>query len=71
MDKYSRIYTTTSGNEPNFESLSTQDKATIREQIRDVLDQRFTFVRYNGLTRTNIPEYTKEGMYDDSVVIVD
>jgi hypothetical protein len=71
MDKHSRIYTTTSGNEPNFESLSTQDKATIREQIRDVLDQRFTFVRYNGLTRTNIPEYTKEGMYDDSVVIVD
>ena len=71
MDKHSRIYTTTSGNEPNFESLSTQDKATIREQIKDVLDQRFTFVRYNGLTRTNIPEYTKEGMYDDSVVIVD
>jgi hypothetical protein len=71
MDKNSRIYTTTSGNEPNFESLSTQDKATIREQIKDVLDQRFTFVRYNGLTRTNIPEYTKEGMYDDSVVIVD
>ena len=71
MDKHNRIYTTTSGNEPNFESLSTQDKKAIREQISDLLEQRFTFVRYNGLTRTNIPEYTKEGMYDDSVVIID
>jgi Type III restriction enzyme, res subunit/Helicase conserved C-terminal domain len=71
MDRNNRIYTTTSGNEPNFESLSTQDKKAIREQISDLLEQRFTFVRYNGLTRTNIPEYTKEGMYDDSVVIID
>ena len=71
MDKNNRIYTTTSGNEPNFESLSTQDKKAIREQIADLLEQRFTFVRYNGLTRSNIAEYIVEGMYDDSVVIID
>lgn len=71
MDKHNRIYTTTSGNEPNFEKLSTQDRTTIREQIKDVLEQRFNFVRYNGLSRNNIAEYTVEGMYDDSVVIID
>jgi superfamily II DNA or RNA helicase len=71
MDKHSRIYTTTSGNEPNFESLSTQDKKLIREQIKDILEQRFTFIRYTGLTRNSIAEYTTEGMYDDSVVIID
>ena len=71
MDKHNRIYTTTSGNEPNFESLSTQDKKLIREQIKDILEQRFTFVRYTGLTRNSIEEYTAEGMYDDSVVIID
>jgi hypothetical protein len=71
MDKYNRIYITAPSETPNFDSLSTQDKAAIREQIKDVLDQRFNFVRYNGLTRTSIAEYTKEGQYDDSVVIID
>ena len=71
MDKHNRIYVTTPSEQPNFESLSTQDKAAIREQIKDVLERRFNFVRYNGLTRTSIPDYVKEGMYDDSVVIID
>jgi hypothetical protein len=71
MDKHNRIYTTTSGNEPNFESLSTQDKKLIREQIKDILEQRFTFIRYTGLTQKSIEDYTKQGMYDNSVVIID
>lgn len=71
MDKHTRIFSTTPSQQPNFESLTAQDKAAIREQIRDILNQRFNFVRYNGLTRASISEYTKEGMYDDSVVIVD
>jgi hypothetical protein len=71
MDKNKRIYVTTPSQTPNFESLDSKDKAAIRAQISDIIDQRFNFVRYNGLTRASIPEYTKEGMYDDSVVIVD
>lgn len=71
MDTHNRIFVTTPSQQPNFESLSTQDKAAIRSQIADVLNQRFNFVRYNGLTRNSIGDYTKEGMYDDSVVIVD
>ena len=71
MNKHSQIYITTKSEAANFESLSTKDKANIREQIKDILDQRFNFVRYNGLTRSNIAEHTKEGQYDDSVVIVD
>ena len=71
MDKYGKIYVTTPSETPNFESLATNDKKEIRAQIKDVLEQRFNFIRYNGLTRSNIGEYTAEGMYDDSVVIVD
>jgi len=71
MDTHNRIFVTTPSQQPNFESLSTDDKAAIRAQIADVLNQRFNFVRYNGLTRASIGDYTKEGMYDDSVVIVD
>ena len=71
MDKYGKIYVTTPSETPNFESLATNDKKEIRAQIKDVLEQRFNFIRYNGLTKSNIGEYTAEGMYDDSVVIVD
>ena len=71
MSTHQQIYITTPSETPNFESLSTKDKANIRAQIKDILEQRFNFVRYNGLTRSNIGEYVKEGMYDDSVVIVD
>ena len=71
MSTHQQIYITTPSETPNFESLSTDDKKNIRAQIKDVLEQRFNFVRYNGLTRSNIGEYVKEGMYDDSVVIVD
>lgn len=71
MDKNNRIFITTPSETANFESLSSQDKSAIRSQIADILDQRFNFIRYNGLTRSNIAEYVKEGMYDDSVVIVD
>ena len=71
MEKNQRIFITTPSQTPNFESLDTKDKTAIRAQIKDVLEQRFNFVRYNGLTRSNIAEYVQEGMYDDSVVIVD
>jgi hypothetical protein len=71
MDKHKKFYVTTPSETPNFESLATADKAAIREQIKDVLNQRFNFVRYNGLTRSSIADHTKEGMYDDSVVIID
>jgi len=71
MDKHNQIYITTPSQTPNFESFSVQDKKAIREQIKDVLEQRFNFIRYNGLSTSNIDEYIKDGMYDDSVVIVD
>ena len=71
MEKNQRIFITTPSETPNFESLPTKDKSDIRAQIKDILEQRFNFIRYNGLTRSNIAEYTKEGQYDDSVVIID
>jgi hypothetical protein len=71
MDKHNQIFITTPSQTPNFESFSVQDKKAIREQIKDVLEQRFNFIRYNGLSTSNIDEYIKDGMYDDSVVIVD
>jgi hypothetical protein len=71
MDKHSRFYVTVPGGEPNFTTFSKQDQSVIREQIKDVIDSRFHFVRYNGLTSTNIAKHVEPGMYDDSVIIID
>lgn len=71
MDKNKSIFTTVAGEPPNFKDLPIVAQKRIRLQIDDLLDQRFTFIRYNGLSRNNIDQYIVEGMYDDSVVIID
>lgn len=71
MDKNKRIFTTTAGQPPNFEALPKNAQEMIRAQIKDLLDQRFHFIHYNGLTQNNIKNFTEEGAYDDSVVIID
>ena len=71
LDKNGRFYSTVPGQTSNFESLDKQTKTMIRAQIEDVLGSRFTFIRYNGLSSASIDKYTAEGMYDDSVVIID
>jgi hypothetical protein len=71
LDKHQRFFTTVPGGDPNFAALPKNSQGVIREQIKDVIDQRFRFVRYNGLSRNNIEQYIQPGMYDDSVVIID
>jgi hypothetical protein len=46
----------------------------IGQQIDDLLEQRFTFIRYNGLSSANIGKYVPpdgSNPYDGSVVIID
>jgi hypothetical protein len=71
LDKHQRFFTTVPGGEANFVSLPKNNQGVIREQIKDVVDQRFHFIRYNGLSKNNIEKYIEPGMYDDSVVIID
>ena len=70
-----KFYVTSPGAEPNFKNLPESEKAVIRAQIEDIIHQRFTFIRYNGLSRNNIEKYVaKEGEpnpYDNAVIIVD
>jgi len=74
LEKHGKFYTTTPRQPANFTTLSMVDQTIIRDQIDDVLTTRFTFVNYNGLTRTAVAELIPEdgpNPYDDSIVIID
>jgi hypothetical protein len=69
-----KFFVSIQGREPNFLSLDKATRDLIGKQVEDVINTRFTFIRYNGLSSANIERVApKEGPnpYDDSVVIID
>jgi hypothetical protein len=74
LDRTGRFYATVPDREANWDTLSARDKDTITAQIESVIDSRFTFIRYNGLSQSNIAKYAPEDKpnpYENSVVIID
>ena len=73
LDRYVKFFVTKPGEQPNFRGLTKVSQDLIGKQIEDIIDQRFTFIRYNGLSSRNIAEYAPEDSnpYDDAVVIID
>lgn len=71
LDKNRMFFTTVAGEQPNYRNLPKSAQDIIAKQIEDIINQRFTFIRYNGLTSANIGKYTEPGAYDNSVVIID
>lgn len=67
-------YVTTSGKEPNYRTLPLPIQKAISEQIDDILDQRFKFINYNGISSSNIDKILppdNEQQFDDCVVVID
>ena len=74
LDRNRTFFTTTPGAEPNYDKLPKPAQDIIARQIDDIIDQRFTFIRYNGLSSANIAKYVPEdgsNPYENSVVIID
>jgi hypothetical protein len=74
LSRNRKFFVTVPGRESNFQSLDSVSKDLIAKQIEDIIDARFTFIRYNGLSNANIGKYVPEdgtNPYNDSVVIVD
>ena len=74
LDRNTTFFTTVAGEQKNFETLPKTAQDIIAKQIEDIIDQRFTFIRYNGLSSANIGKYVPEdgtNPYNDSVVIID
>lgn len=67
-----RYFVTVPGQTPNFKDLPTDVQKLIQKQIGDVLDGRFTFIRYNGLSKEAVSRWLRDGNpFEDSVVIID
>jgi hypothetical protein len=74
LDRNRVFYTSVSGEASNFFTLPKPAQDIIAKQIEDIIDQRFTFIRYNGLSSANISKYVPEdgsNPYSGSVVIID
>jgi hypothetical protein len=74
LDKRQQFFTTVAGGTPNYMGLPPETKKLIGLQIEDIIDQRFNFINYNGLSRASVKELVPEdgpNPFDNSVVIVD
>jgi len=74
IDRNGGFYVSVPGEEPNFTKLAKTEKDMIAAQFEDVIERRFKFISYNGLSSSNIAKYVPEdgtNPYTDSVVIID
>jgi len=53
-----------------WKRLSAEEKAGAMDTIDSVIDERYTFVNYNGLTKQNITKFNQE-FFNDAFVIID
>ena len=63
--------------EYNYKSLPSQDQSDIRAQVNEMINNRFTFITYNGVSKAQLLEWacTRDedgnGMFDNKVIIID
>ena len=74
LDKKGRFFMTVPEKPSNFSSMDLKTQKDISEQIDDIIDQRYEYIPYNGITSSNINKYLPESdphKFDDSVIIID
>lgn len=74
LDRQQMFFTTVPGEAANWDKLPKTAQDVIAKQVEDIIDQRFTFIRYNGLSSANIGKYVPvdgPNPYENSVVIID
>jgi len=72
LDKQMRYFVTIPNRPPNFKDQAADIRKAINEQISDVIDQRFNFINYDGISKSNIDEiFPEPTMFDNSVIIID
>ena len=60
--------------EPNFESLSSQEKNSLDKQLNEMIRNKYQFINYNGLRTQHVDKMSDNGNinpFDDAVVIID
>ena len=58
---------------PNFDSLSPQDKDEIKTQLKVTIENRIRFINYNGITARELKTMvcSTPEIFDDAVIVVD
>ena len=64
--------------EPNYDTLSQQDRDDVRAQITNMIESRVKFISYNGVTAKELKRYacntdpvTGERFFDNAVIVID
>ena len=58
----------------NFEKLTAQQQVDIREQITNTIENRVTFISYNGISAKKLKEIAcnpNERLFDNKVIVID
>lgn len=74
LDSTGKFFVNISGRAPNYDTLQVADRNIINKQIDDILNQRFTFINYNGLSKTNFDTIfppDQPHMFDNTTVVID
>ena len=74
LDKNMRYFVNVSEKPPNFKMLSVPTQRVIRDQIDDLIDSRFHFINYDGISAVNVDKILppdEPHMFDNTVVIID
>jgi len=72
LDAYGVYFTTSIGVPPNYKTLPLDQQKIITAQVNDLIDQRFRFIAYNGISKKNIDTiFPADHTFDDCVVIID
>ena len=59
--------------EPNFDTLTEDQQAAIRAQIRSIITNRITFIGYTGITHDALKQIAcdQPTFFDNAVIIID
>lgn len=70
LDKNGRYFITVPARQPNFRTLPKDIQDGIKSQIDDILNQRFHFINYNGLSMETFDKIVPEN-FDNCVIVID
>lgn len=73
IKKNKGVWVPLDGHKPNYKELSETARNQIDDEVKDIIENRFNIVNYNGLTRKNIEKWTENGVnpFDNKTIIVD
>tara|TARA_B100000902_G_scaffold117205_1_gene117914 strand:- start:4942 stop:7491 length:2550 start_codon:yes stop_codon:yes gene_type:complete len=55
----------------NFSKLKRTEQKQVKEQIRHAIDEQYTIIRYNGVSKERLENFKKERLLDNKLVIID